>query len=70
MEKISEAVQIGVAGYLVKSDWKLDDVVRKVKEKLEGKESETSKVNDIELNDKSEDEKSESSEDEEDDTEE
>jgi DNA-binding response OmpR family regulator len=34
MEKISEAVQIGIAGYLVKSDWKLEDVVVKVKEKL------------------------------------
>lgn len=34
MENISEAVQIGVSGYLVKTDWKLDEVVKKVKEKL------------------------------------
>jgi len=34
IEKISEAVQIGIAGYLVKSDWKLKDVIKKVKEQL------------------------------------
>jgi CheY-like chemotaxis protein len=39
MEKISEAVQIGISGYLVKSDWKLEDVVEKVKEKLSEKQS-------------------------------
>lgn len=31
IEKISEAMQLGVVGYLVKSDWKLDQVVDKVK---------------------------------------
>ena len=34
MDKISEAVQIGVNGYLIKSDWKLDEVVKKVKDQL------------------------------------
>ncbi len=34
IDKISEAVQIGISGYLVKSDWKLGDVIKKVKEKL------------------------------------
>ena len=32
--KVAEAVQSGVYDYLVKSDWKLEDVVRVVKEKL------------------------------------
>lgn len=31
LEKISEAVKIGISGYLVKSDWKLEDIVKKVK---------------------------------------
>lgn len=34
MDKISEAVQIGITGYLVKSDWKLEDVVKKVRDAL------------------------------------
>lgn len=38
VEKISESVQIGISGYLVKSDWKLEDVVRKIKDKLEKEE--------------------------------
>jgi DNA-binding response OmpR family regulator len=38
MEKISEAVQIGITGYLVKSDWKLEDVIAKVRETLKPKE--------------------------------
>jgi DNA-binding response OmpR family regulator len=33
-EKIAEAVQFGVFDYLIKSDWKIEDVVAKVKEKL------------------------------------
>lgn len=37
MHKISEAMQYGMSGYLVKSDWKLDDVVQKVRDKLDGK---------------------------------
>ncbi|MGB0757025.1 MAG: response regulator [Patescibacteria group bacterium] len=32
--RVAEAVELGVYDYLVKSDWKLDDVVRVVKEKL------------------------------------
>ncbi|MDD3647412.1 MAG: response regulator [Candidatus Dojkabacteria bacterium] len=35
MDKISESVQIGISGYMIKSDWKLEDVVKKVQEKLE-----------------------------------
>ncbi|MBU0976241.1 MAG: response regulator [Patescibacteria group bacterium] len=35
MDKISESVQIGISGYMIKSDWKLEDVVKKVKEKLD-----------------------------------
>ncbi|MBN2016054.1 response regulator [Candidatus Dojkabacteria bacterium] len=34
MDKISEAVQVGVSGYLIKSDWKLEDVVEKAKDQL------------------------------------
>jgi len=33
-DKVSEAVEKGVRDYLIKSDWKLEDVVKKVKEKL------------------------------------
>ena len=33
-EKITEAVESKVYEYLVKSDWSLDDVVKKIKEKL------------------------------------
>lgn len=33
-EKVREAVEGKVFDYLVKADWKLDDVVRRVKEKL------------------------------------
>ena len=33
-EKLVEAGQHGVFDYLIKSDWKLEDVVKKVKEKL------------------------------------
>jgi DNA-binding response OmpR family regulator len=36
LEKISESVRIGISGYLVKTDWKLEDVVNKVKDKLQG----------------------------------
>ncbi|MFA6410860.1 MAG: response regulator [Candidatus Buchananbacteria bacterium] len=34
IEKTSEALKSGVRDYLVKTDWKLDDVVKKVKDKL------------------------------------
>jgi len=34
-EKASEAAQSGVRDYLVKTDWKLEDVVKKVRQKLE-----------------------------------
>jgi len=33
-DKVSEAVNLGVYDYLVKSDWKLEDVVKTVKGKL------------------------------------
>jgi len=33
-EKLAEAGKYGVFDYLIKSDWKLEDVVHKVKEKL------------------------------------
>jgi len=33
-EKIEESVKKGVMDYLVKSDWRIEDVVKKVKEKL------------------------------------
>ena len=33
-EKLVEASQYGVYDYLIKSDWKIEDVVKKVKEKL------------------------------------
>ena len=33
-EKLVEAAQYGVYDYLIKSDWKIEDVVKKVKEKL------------------------------------
>ena len=36
IEKIASAAESGVADYLVKADWKLEDVVSKVKEKLAG----------------------------------
>ena len=34
-EKITESVESKVYEYLLKSDWSLDDVVKKIKEKLE-----------------------------------
>ena len=34
-EKVSEAMAAGTYEYLVKSDWKIADIVNKVKEKLE-----------------------------------
>lgn len=33
-EKVSQAVELGSYEYLVKSDWKIEDVVAKVREKL------------------------------------
>ncbi len=33
-DKIAESMQKGVTDYLVKSDWRIEDVVKKVKEKL------------------------------------
>ena len=33
-EKVAEAVLYGFHSYLVKSDWKIEDVVKKVREKL------------------------------------
>jgi len=33
-EKMIEGLELGVNDYLVKSDWKIDDVVKKVAEKL------------------------------------
>ncbi|MBT3817196.1 MAG: response regulator [Candidatus Magasanikbacteria bacterium] len=33
-EKVAEGMEVGVYDYLVKSDWKIEDVVSKVKEKL------------------------------------
>lgn len=35
MEAVQKATELGVFDYIVKSDWKLSDVVRKVREKLE-----------------------------------
>ena len=34
MEKIASAAESGVADYLIKADWRLEDVVLKVKNKL------------------------------------
>ncbi|OHA47658.1 MAG: hypothetical protein A2806_03510 [Candidatus Terrybacteria bacterium RIFCSPHIGHO2_01_FULL_48_17] len=34
VENIAQAAEYGVADYLVKSDWELDDVVQKIKDKL------------------------------------
>ena len=34
IERVSEAVESGIYEYLVKSDWKIEDVVKKVKKKL------------------------------------
>ncbi len=34
-EKVKEGIQQGVYDYLVKADWKLEDVVQKVRERLE-----------------------------------
>ncbi len=34
VEKVSKAMESGIFEYLVKSDWKIQDVVKKVKEKL------------------------------------
>ncbi len=34
LQHISEAIEISKSDYLVKSDWKLKDIVKKVKEKL------------------------------------
>ena len=34
-EKVSQAIKLGFYEYLVKSNWKIEDVVKKVKEKLE-----------------------------------
>ncbi len=34
-EKIAECMKHGIAEYLVKSDWKMNDIIRKVKERLE-----------------------------------
>jgi DNA-binding response OmpR family regulator len=34
-EKVEDAIEYGVYDYLVKSDWKLSDVVKKVQEKLD-----------------------------------
>jgi DNA-binding response OmpR family regulator len=33
-EKVAEATESGVYDYLVKSDWKIEDIVKKVNEKL------------------------------------
>jgi len=35
LKHISEAVEISQSDYLIKSNWKLDDIVKKVKAKLE-----------------------------------
>lgn len=34
IEQVSEALTLGVQDYLIKSSWRLDDIVQKVKEKL------------------------------------
>ena len=34
VDKTAEAMEYGVRDYLVKSDWKLEDIVRKIDEKL------------------------------------
>jgi DNA-binding response OmpR family regulator len=34
-QKVDEGIRHGVYDYLVKSDWRLEDVVRKVRERLE-----------------------------------
>lgn len=39
-EKVAEAVGLGVYDYLVKSDWRLEDVAGVVREKITGKKSE------------------------------
>lgn len=33
-ERVAESLRLGVYDYLVKSDWKLEDLVKKVREKL------------------------------------
>ncbi|MEX0917607.1 MAG: response regulator [Candidatus Paceibacterota bacterium] len=33
-DRVSEAVQLGSYEYLVKTDWKIEDVVKKVREKI------------------------------------
>ena len=33
-DKMSEAVDIGIADFLIKTDWKLEDLVKKVKKEL------------------------------------
>ncbi len=33
-DRVSEAMELGVTDFLVKADWKLEDIVRKVKERL------------------------------------
>ncbi|MDP2593061.1 MAG: response regulator [bacterium] len=42
-EKVAEAVAKGVYEYLVKSDWKIDDIVAKVHEKLALQDSQKEK---------------------------
>ncbi len=34
LKHISDAIEVSQADYLIKSDWKLEDVVKKVKERL------------------------------------
>lgn len=36
-EHISDAISVGMVDYLVKSEWNIDDLVKRVKEKLEKK---------------------------------
>ena len=36
-EKINESVRSGVFGYLIKTDWKIEEVVGKIRERLAGK---------------------------------
>lgn len=35
VKHISDAIEVSKSDYLIKSDWDLDDIVKKVKEKLE-----------------------------------
>jgi DNA-binding response OmpR family regulator len=39
-ERLAEALELGIEDYLIKTEWKLDDVLEKVKNRLGGSEKE------------------------------